>query len=80
MIALQVQDGAFELADEQLVVVAGAVAYSGKKDKLAVDFQERSLEELMEAGDVDARVHAVPFYDPEKQLPPGQYLAAPAAQ
>jgi len=33
-----------------------------------------------EAGDVDARVHAVPFYDPEKQLPPGQYLAAPAAQ
>ena len=35
-------------------VVAGAVAYSGKKDKLAVDFQERSLEELMEAGDVDA--------------------------
>jgi hypothetical protein len=35
-------------------VIAGAVAYSGKKDKLAVDFQERSLEELMETGNVDA--------------------------
>ncbi|WP_435196820.1 DUF5611 family protein [Natronomonas sp. EA1] len=34
-------------------VVAGAVAYSGKKDKLAVDFVERDLQELMETGDVD---------------------------
>jgi hypothetical protein len=35
-------------------VVAGAVSYSGKKDKLAVDFVERDLEELLETGDVDA--------------------------
>ncbi|MCY4729429.1 DUF5611 family protein [Natronomonas gomsonensis] len=35
-------------------VVAGAVTYSGKKDKLAVDFVERDLEDLMETGDVDA--------------------------
>jgi hypothetical protein len=35
-------------------VVAGAVSYSGKKDKLAVEFHERDLEELMETGDVDA--------------------------
>ena len=35
-------------------VVAGAVEYSGKKDKLAVEFHERELEELMETGDVDA--------------------------
>ncbi|MFW5964731.1 MAG: DUF5611 family protein [Natronomonas sp.] len=35
-------------------VVAGAVSYSGKKDKLAVDFVERDLEDLMETGDVDA--------------------------
>ena len=35
-------------------VVVGAVSYSGKKDKLAVDFHERSLEELMDTGDVDA--------------------------
>ena len=35
-------------------VVAGAVSYSGKKDKLAVDFVERELEALMETGDVDA--------------------------
>ncbi len=35
-------------------VVAGAVAYSGKKDKLAVEFHERELEDLMETGDVDA--------------------------
>ena len=35
-------------------VVAGAVAYSGKKDKLAVEFHERDLEQLMETGDVDA--------------------------
>jgi hypothetical protein len=40
-------------------VVAGAVSYSGKKDKLAVDFEERELEELMETGDVDAAGDAV---------------------
>ncbi|MFB6172453.1 MAG: DUF5611 family protein [Haloarculaceae archaeon] len=39
-------------------IVAGAVEYSGKKDKLAVDFQERELEELMETGDVDAAADA----------------------
>ena len=35
-------------------VVAGAVSYGGKKDKLAVDFHERGLDALMETGDVDA--------------------------
>jgi hypothetical protein len=35
-------------------VIAGAVAYSDKKDRLAVDFVERPLEELIETGDVDA--------------------------
>jgi hypothetical protein len=35
-------------------IVAGAVSYSGKKDKLAVHFEERDLEELMEMGEVDA--------------------------
>jgi hypothetical protein len=35
-------------------IVAGAVSYSGKKDKLAVEFHERDLEDLMETGDVDA--------------------------
>ena len=35
-------------------IVAGAVSYSGKKDKLAVEFHERELEELMKTGDVDA--------------------------
>ncbi len=35
-------------------VIAGAISYSGKKDKLAVEFHERELEELMETGDVDA--------------------------
>jgi len=35
-------------------IIAGAVEYEGKKDKLAVDFQERDLEALMETGDVDA--------------------------
>jgi len=33
-----------------------------------------------EAGDVAARVHEVPFYDPKKQLPRGQYPEAPAAE
>ena len=35
-------------------IVAGAVSYSGKKDKLAVHFEERDLESLMETGDVDS--------------------------
>jgi len=35
-------------------IVAGAVEYSGKKDKLAVHFEERDLESLMETDDVDA--------------------------
>jgi len=35
-------------------IVAGAVSYSGKKDRLAVHFEERDLESLMESGDVDA--------------------------
>lgn len=39
-------------------IIVGAVEYSGKKDKLAVDFQERNLEELMEAGEVDAAADA----------------------
>lgn len=34
-------------------IIIGAVEYGGKKDKLAVDFQERELEELMETGHVD---------------------------
>jgi hypothetical protein len=39
-------------------ITAGAVSYSGKKDRLAVDFEERSLEEIMETGDVDAAADA----------------------
>lgn len=35
-------------------IVAGTMSFSSKKDKLAVHFEERSLEELMETGDVDA--------------------------
>lgn len=35
-------------------IVAGTLSYSSKKDKLAVEFYERELEELMETGDVDA--------------------------
>jgi hypothetical protein len=40
-------------------VVAGAVTYGSKKDKLAVDFVQRSPQELMESGDVDAAGDAV---------------------
>lgn len=40
-------------------VVAGAVAYSGKKDKLAIKFVEREVSELMETGDVEAAGDAV---------------------
>lgn len=35
-------------------IIAGPVEYSGKKDRLAVKFHERSVEELIEAGQVDA--------------------------
>jgi carboxypeptidase C (cathepsin A) len=35
-------------------IVAGTLSYSSKKDKLAVEFHERELEDLMETGDVDA--------------------------
>ena len=35
-------------------IVAGTMSYADKKDKLAVHFEEKSLEELMEAGEVDA--------------------------
>lgn len=40
-------------------VVAGAVSYSGKKDTLAVDFEERPAKELIEEGNVDAAEDAV---------------------
>ena len=35
-------------------IVVGAVTYGSKKDTLAVNFEERELEDLMETGDVDA--------------------------
>lgn len=35
-------------------IVAGTMSNEDKKDKLAVHFEAKSLEELMEAGDVDA--------------------------
>lgn len=40
-------------------VVAGAVSYAGKKDTLAVDFEERPAKELIEDGLVDAAEDAV---------------------
>lgn len=40
-------------------VVVGAVSYSGKKDTLAVDFQERPAKELVESGQLDAAEEAV---------------------
>jgi hypothetical protein len=40
-------------------ITAGAVAYSGKKDKLAVDFEERPAEEVIAEGDADAAADAV---------------------
>lgn len=39
-------------------IIAGAVSYSGKKDKLAVHFEERELEDLLETGHVDAAADA----------------------
>lgn len=40
-------------------IIAGAVEYSGKKDKLAVDFIERPAEELIAEGDIEAAEGAV---------------------
>ena len=40
-------------------IVAGAVSYSGKKDKLAVHFEERPAEEVIEAGEFEAAEAAV---------------------
>ena len=40
-------------------VTAGAVEYSGKKDKLAVDFEERPAEEVIAEGDAEAAADAV---------------------
>jgi hypothetical protein len=40
-------------------IVAGAVEYSGKKDKLAVEFEERPAEEVIAEGDADAAADAV---------------------
>ncbi len=40
-------------------VTAGAVEYSGKKDKLAVDFEERPAEEVIADGDAEAAADAV---------------------
>ncbi len=40
-------------------VVAGTVAYSSKKDKLALDIEERPAEEVIAEGHVDAAEDAV---------------------
>lgn len=40
-------------------VVAGTVAYSGKKDKLALDIVERPAEDVIAEGHVDAAEEAV---------------------
>jgi hypothetical protein len=40
-------------------IVAGAASYSGKKDKLAVHFEERPAEEVIAAGEADAAADAV---------------------
>jgi len=40
-------------------IVAGAVEYSGKKDKLAVDFEERPAEDVIAEGNADAAADAV---------------------
>jgi len=40
-------------------VTAGTVEYSGKKDKLALDIEERPAEEVIAAGHVDAAEDAV---------------------
>ncbi|WP_066413194.1 DUF5611 family protein [Halorubrum aethiopicum] len=40
-------------------IVAGAAEYSGKKDKLAVHFEERPAEEVIAEGNADAAADAV---------------------
>ncbi|GGL33768.1 hypothetical protein GCM10009037_16690 [Halarchaeum grantii] len=40
-------------------IVAGAVSYSGKKDKLAVEFEERPAADVIADGHVDAAEDAV---------------------
>ncbi|WP_330631082.1 DUF5611 family protein [Halocatena halophila] len=40
-------------------IVAGTVEYSGKKDKLAVEFKERPAEEVIAEGHIDAAENAV---------------------
>jgi len=40
-------------------ILAGAATYSGKKDKLAVHFEERPAEEVIAAGEADAASEAV---------------------
>lgn len=40
-------------------IVAGAVTYDGKKDKLAVEFEERPTEEIIEEGNLEAAEEAV---------------------
>ncbi|PSP31706.1 hypothetical protein BRC64_09145 [Halobacteriales archaeon QH_10_67_22] len=40
-------------------IVAGTVEYSGKKDKLAVEFEERPAEEVIAEGNADAAADAV---------------------
>ena len=40
-------------------ITVGAVSYSGKKDRLAIDFEERAAKELIEAGQIDAAEEAV---------------------
>lgn len=40
-------------------ILAGAAEYSGKKDRLAVHFEERPAAEVIESGDADAAAEAV---------------------
>jgi len=40
-------------------IVAGAATYSGKKDRLAVHFEERPAEEVVAEGNADAAADAV---------------------
>jgi len=40
-------------------IIAGAAEYSGKKDKLAVHFEERDAEEVIAEGNADAAAEAV---------------------
>ncbi len=40
-------------------ILAGAASYSGKKDKLAVHFEERPAEEVIADGDAEAAAEAV---------------------